>query len=88
MRLASLQTPVRKFEDTSGVDQDDRQSTGAMSTEDDNAFDVAGSTGAGDEPGEAGIALTVSGVEQFKRSREIGQELVRRRNHNVMRREH
>ena len=61
---------------------------GTVRSENEDALDITGPTGAGDERGKTGVVISVLFGEQSKSRFKIWQELISRGHYHVMRRKH
>ena len=61
---------------------------GTVRSENEDALDITGPTGTGNERGKTGVVVSVLFGEQFKGCFKIWQELISRGHYHVMRRKH
>jgi hypothetical protein len=64
---------LKKISSLNRPNQEDRQLARAVRAENENPFDVAGSTGTGNEGGKTGIVIAVLRVEKFEGRWQIRQ---------------
>src|SRR5271166_2559883 len=80
-------TPHESQDSNSASEAINRQFFGAVRAEDEDALDVAGAAGAGDERNEAGEIRRVFLLQQFKSGGQVGKQLFAPGDDDVMRRQ-